>query len=70
MSYITARLCVIFPDNIPLIDKIGEAKEKAADLNMAYINFNHKGTSFSISRLADIESVIDEFSTSPLYITS
>lgn len=40
---------------------VDEAKQKAGDLDVAYICFRFNGTNFSIGRHADTDDVLDEW---------
>ena len=61
MSKINATLDIKFLHFTGLRDKLEEAKEKARDLDFAYICFKHQGHYFSISRLTDVETALAKY---------
>lgn len=59
MSNMTIK--VDFLAGTDLRDAVFEAKMQAINLNVAYINFNFNGTSFSIGSTADIDYVVAQY---------
>lgn len=56
MSVFTLKLEALGGANLP--ETIREAKQKAIDLDLAYVKFNFNGCTFSIGQNADVKKVM------------